>query len=223
MAHPSWPWQDEAFAVARHKTNVFLELSGWSPRLFSPELVEAVRGPLADRTLFGSDYPFITPDKWLSDWEQLDMPERCDTGRAPRQRCPAFGWMRSSRGAPRHPMLFSLEEARALLPEARVRAGRIAAGLAEVRAGTDRLAEVAGGNGHDPATLDDTLSVRADLEWFRRQGIEIKGFEPLLIDFPHRVGDRVVLLCWQYGEDDLGWWHDIDTGYAGRRPLSELG
>ena len=121
------------------------------------------------------------------------------------------------------PTLFSVEEARALLPEARVRAGRIAAGLAEVRAGTDLLAEVAGGNGHDPATLEDTLSVRADLEWFRRQGIEIKGFEPLLIDFPHRVGDLVVLLCWQYGEDDLGWWHDIDTGYAGRRPLSELG
>ncbi|HEX2369046.1 MAG TPA: amidohydrolase family protein [Acidimicrobiia bacterium] len=75
MAHPSWPWQDEALAVARHKTNVFLELSGWSPRLFAPELVAAVRGPLADRTLFGSDYPFITPDKWLSDWESLDMPE----------------------------------------------------------------------------------------------------------------------------------------------------
>jgi uncharacterized protein len=75
MAHPSWPWQDEALAVASHKTNVYLELSGWSPRLFPPQLVEAVRGPLADRTLFGSDYPFITPDKWLGDWEQLDMPD----------------------------------------------------------------------------------------------------------------------------------------------------
>ena len=119
--------------------------------------------------------------------------------------------------------LFSVEEARTLLPEARTRADRIAAGLDEVRAGIDHLAEVAGGNGHDPAALDGTLSVRADLEWFRRQGIEIKGFDPLLIDFPHRARGRVVLLCWQQGEDDIEWWHDVDSGYAGRRPLNELG
>ncbi len=120
-------------------------------------------------------------------------------------------------------MLFTLEEARALLPEARDRADRIAAGLGQVRAGIDRLAEVAGGNGHDPDTLDETLSVRSDLEWFRRQGIEIKGFDPLLIDFPHQAGDRVVLLCWRQGEEDIDWWHDLDTGFAGRRPLNELG
>ena len=46
MAHPSWPWQDEALAVARHKTNVWIDLSGWSPKYLTPELLEAVRGPL---------------------------------------------------------------------------------------------------------------------------------------------------------------------------------
>lgn len=75
MAHPSWPWQDEAIAVAQHKTNVWLELSGWSPKRFAPSLVAAVRGPLADRTLFGTDFPFLTPEKWLRDWETLLIPD----------------------------------------------------------------------------------------------------------------------------------------------------
>ena len=64
-AHPSWPWQDEMLAVAQHKTNVWIDLSGWSPRLWSPALTQAVMGGLQDRVLYGSDYPFITFQKWL--------------------------------------------------------------------------------------------------------------------------------------------------------------
>lgn len=75
MAHPSWPWQGEALAVAQHKTNVWIDLSGWSPKYLSAELLNAVHGPLADRTLFGTDFPFITPEKWLRDWETLEMPQ----------------------------------------------------------------------------------------------------------------------------------------------------
>jgi predicted TIM-barrel fold metal-dependent hydrolase len=63
-AHPSWPWQDEMLAVAQHKTNVWIDLSGWSPRLWSPALRDAVLGPLSERALFGTDYPFITFGKW---------------------------------------------------------------------------------------------------------------------------------------------------------------
>ena len=73
-AHPSWPWQDEAIATARHKPSVWLELSGWSPRLFPPELLDAVTGELSHRALFGSDFPFITPQKWIGDWELLGVP-----------------------------------------------------------------------------------------------------------------------------------------------------
>jgi predicted TIM-barrel fold metal-dependent hydrolase len=73
-AHPSWPWQDEAIATARHKPSVWLELSGWSPRLFPANLVEAVTGELSHRSLFGSDFPFITPQKWIGDWERLGLP-----------------------------------------------------------------------------------------------------------------------------------------------------
>lgn len=75
MAHPSWPWQSEALAVAQHKTNVWIDLSGWSPKYISSELLDAVRRNLSDRTLFGTDFPFITPERWLDDWEALDMPE----------------------------------------------------------------------------------------------------------------------------------------------------
>ena len=64
-AHPSWPWQDEMLAVAQHKTNVWIDLSGWSPRRWSPDLVRNVLGPLQDRVLFGTDYPFITFQKWI--------------------------------------------------------------------------------------------------------------------------------------------------------------
>jgi uncharacterized protein len=64
-AHPSWPWQDETLAMAQHKTNVWIDLSGWSPRRWSPDLTRAVLGPLQDRALFGTDYPFIRFGKWL--------------------------------------------------------------------------------------------------------------------------------------------------------------
>jgi predicted TIM-barrel fold metal-dependent hydrolase len=71
-AHPSWPWQDEMLAVAQHKTNVWIDLSGWSPRRWSPELTRAVLGPLQDRALFGTDYPFITFRKWVEAFRSYD-------------------------------------------------------------------------------------------------------------------------------------------------------
>ena len=71
MAHPSWPWQQEAIAVAQHKRNVYLELSGWSPKYVDGELLNAVRRTLSDRTLFGTDFPFLTPDRWMKDWKGI--------------------------------------------------------------------------------------------------------------------------------------------------------
>jgi predicted TIM-barrel fold metal-dependent hydrolase len=73
LAHPSFPWQDEAISVALHKRQVYIDLSGWSPRYFPPELVRYANTLLKDRVLFGSDYPMITPDRWLADFEQLDI------------------------------------------------------------------------------------------------------------------------------------------------------
>ncbi|MDB5820098.1 MAG: 4-hydroxyphenyl-beta-ketoacyl-CoA hydrolase [Rhizobacter sp.] len=70
IAHPSWPWQDEALSVAMHKPNVWIDLSGWSPKYFPPQLVQYANTLLKDRVLFGSDYPLITPDRWMKDFEQ---------------------------------------------------------------------------------------------------------------------------------------------------------
>ena len=73
LAHPSFPWQDEAISVALHKQQVYIDLSGWSPKYFPPQLVRYANTQLKDRVLFGSDYPMITPDRWLADFEQADF------------------------------------------------------------------------------------------------------------------------------------------------------
>ena len=73
LAHPSFPWQDEAISVALHKAQVYIDLSGWSPKYFPPQLVRYANTQLRDRVLFGSDYPMITPDRWLADFEQADF------------------------------------------------------------------------------------------------------------------------------------------------------
>jgi hypothetical protein len=73
LAHPSFPWQDEALAVATHKAQVHIDLSGWSPRYFPPQLVRYANSLLQDKVLFGSDYPMLTPDRWLADFEKLDI------------------------------------------------------------------------------------------------------------------------------------------------------
>ncbi|MFD7557213.1 MULTISPECIES: amidohydrolase family protein [unclassified Streptomyces] len=73
LAHPSFPWQDEALAVATHKPHVHIDLSGWSPKYFPPQLVRYANTLLKDKVLFGSDYPVITPDRWLADFAALDI------------------------------------------------------------------------------------------------------------------------------------------------------
>jgi predicted TIM-barrel fold metal-dependent hydrolase len=69
LAHPSFPWQDEAISVCLHKANVWIDLSGWSPKYFPPQLVQYANTQLRERVLFGSDFPLITPDRWLQDFE----------------------------------------------------------------------------------------------------------------------------------------------------------
>jgi predicted TIM-barrel fold metal-dependent hydrolase len=73
LAHPSFPWQDEALAVAVHKPNVYIDLSGWSPKYFPENLIRYTNTLLKHKMLFGSDFPLITPDRWLADFEQLPI------------------------------------------------------------------------------------------------------------------------------------------------------
>jgi predicted TIM-barrel fold metal-dependent hydrolase len=71
MAHPSFPWQDEAISVCLHKPQVYIDLSGWSPKYFSPILIQYANTLLKKKMLFGSDYPLITPDRWLADFAAI--------------------------------------------------------------------------------------------------------------------------------------------------------
>jgi predicted TIM-barrel fold metal-dependent hydrolase len=69
IAHPSWPWQDEALSVCLHKPNVYIDLSGWSPKYFPPQLVQYANTQLKTKMLFGSDFPLIHPDRWINDFK----------------------------------------------------------------------------------------------------------------------------------------------------------
>jgi uncharacterized protein len=71
LAHPSFPWQEEALAVAVHKPNVYIDLSGWSPKYFPEILIQYTNTRLKNKMLFGSDFPLIAPDRWLADFEKL--------------------------------------------------------------------------------------------------------------------------------------------------------
>ena len=73
LAHPSFPWQEEALSVATHKPQVYIDLSGWSPKYFPPILVQYANTLLKDKILFGSDYPVMSPERWMADFEKLDI------------------------------------------------------------------------------------------------------------------------------------------------------
>jgi predicted TIM-barrel fold metal-dependent hydrolase len=73
LAHPSVPWVASSISMATHKSNVFIDLSGWSPKYFPAELVRAANSFLQDKVLFGTDYPLLTPERWLRDFEALDI------------------------------------------------------------------------------------------------------------------------------------------------------
>jgi uncharacterized protein len=67
MAHPSFPWRDEAISICLHNPQVYIDLSGRLPKYFSPTLVQYANTLLRHKALFGSDYPPIAPDRWLAD------------------------------------------------------------------------------------------------------------------------------------------------------------
>jgi hypothetical protein len=115
---------------------------------------------------------------------------------------------------------FSVAEARAMLAEARPV-------IADIVAARRQLAEcMRAFQAGDRRVLPDMKGLEARiserLDWFASRGVQVKGYAPLLLDWPQRRGDRVVLLCWLENEPELAWYHDADLGFLGRRPLSDL-
>lgn len=123
--------------------------------------------------------------------------------------------------------IFSIEEANALLPQVRPL-------LVSIKSGRRRLlkyneaakhaaagAEMGGGGMTDGtryvAILMDIASYTSELDTL---GVQLKDYERGLIDFPSLREGRVVLLCWHLGDgDQIEWWHDVESGFAGRQPL----
>lgn len=75
LAHPAVPWADSAISIATHKANVFVDLSGWLPKYFPPQLTRQIGTLLRTKALFGSDFPVITPDRWLASFAELGVRE----------------------------------------------------------------------------------------------------------------------------------------------------
>ena len=73
-AHFGWPWQMDLIAVALHKTNVYIDISGWSPRYIPAEVIHELRGRLRGQFLWGSDFPFLTPERCLDELDALGLP-----------------------------------------------------------------------------------------------------------------------------------------------------
>lgn len=80
MAHPSVPWQEEANSIATHKSNVWIDLSGWSPKYFPESLVKGANRMFSDRVLFGTDYPLIQPAKWLDAFAEAPFRDEVRAG-----------------------------------------------------------------------------------------------------------------------------------------------
>ena len=80
LAHPSFPWQEEALAVALHKPQVYIDLSGWSPKYFPPILVQYANTLLKEKMLFGTDFPVLTPERWMEDLTKTSIRDEVKPG-----------------------------------------------------------------------------------------------------------------------------------------------
>jgi hypothetical protein len=130
------------------------------------------------------------------------------------------------------PRIFTVEQARALLPDVRRYTEELVSARASQLAASARIAELnaaAGGNGHGPDAvaldaLRDELeqaetALAAALAMLGELGVVVKDVDAGLVDFPARRDEADVFLCWKLGEDDIAWWHGVEDGFRGRRPL----
>ena len=133
---------------------------------------------------------------------------------------------------------YDIDAANALVPELAGVAGRLRDHRAELialrdEAHTRQAAQVP--EGRTPEAAQDLEVRRIDLRmrgivdqmqaevmWLVERSIELREIQTGLLDLPALVAGRQVWLCWRLGEDEIGWWHELTTGFGGRRPLSEL-
>ena len=73
MAHPAWPWQEEQLGIVLHKGNVYMDLALISPKYYSDSLIHYMNTLIQDKVMFGTDFPYMMPDKWLSDFKEIPI------------------------------------------------------------------------------------------------------------------------------------------------------
>jgi hypothetical protein len=121
---------------------------------------------------------------------------------------------------------YTVEEARELLPKLRIWLGELNQHRKRVKQLDERLGQLLAG-GADPGGelvnewIKKLAGIQKRLAGFRELDIQLKDLERGLVDFPAVIGGKEVFLCWEQDEDDIEFWHDLDTGYAGRERLPE--
>lgn len=121
---------------------------------------------------------------------------------------------------------YTVDEARRLMPDIRTRLGELNHLRDRVTRADQRFTQLhATGCDLGGVTVNewirDLCHLRDLLRWFESREIQIKDLERGLIDFPAVIAGREVFLCWEQDEDDIEFWHDLETGYAGRERLPE--
>jgi len=124
--------------------------------------------------------------------------------------------------------LFSLDEANALVPTLNEAFGAIRAErdaletvLPDIRRAAARRRE-GGGSAYGQRYVEALDRIAAEVDGVTSLGVLVKDVDQGLCDFPCQSGGRLVLLCWQYPETEVEWWHSVDEGFRGRRPVDEL-
>lgn len=123
--------------------------------------------------------------------------------------------------------IFTLNEARGLIPRLRKLLLRVTTErekLLDMRVEIDlarEKAEFGGGSPFGPLYLKHTIRFSEAVQEIEYLGVLVKDYRTGLVDFPYEHNGRIVYLCWKPDEDEIGWWHETDSGFAGRKPLTD--
>lgn len=124
--------------------------------------------------------------------------------------------------------VFTLSEARGLMPRLRKLLARVIKereALLDMRVEIDlareKASEGGGGSAFGGAYLTHLIAFSEAIQEIEQLGVHIKDFRTGLVDFPYDRDGRIVYLCWKPDEDEIGWWHETDAGFAGRQPLTD--